>query len=139
MKIVLDTNALVSGLLSPYGTPAEIVRLVAAGNIRLCFDARIITEYEDVLRRPKFKLDNDRVTAFLHQVEAHGVTVATEPLQDRLPDRDDEPFLEAALAARVTYLVTGNTKHFPKRKYQGVKIVTPNRFVEEYRKEKLKG
>ena len=139
MRIVLDTNVLVSGLLSPYDIPAEIVRLVSTAKIQLCFDARIISEYEDVLKRPKFKIDEERVAALLDQIEVHGVTVATEPLQNRLPDTDDEPFLEVAIAAEVSYLVTGNTKHFPKRKYQGVKIVTPNRFVEEYRKEKLKG
>lgn len=55
MNIVLDTNVLVAGLLSPFGTCGEIVRMVSSGELRLSFDARIFTEYEEVLNRPKFK------------------------------------------------------------------------------------
>jgi predicted nucleic acid-binding protein len=46
MRIVLDTNVHVSGLLSPFGPPAQIVRLVASGTIVLCHDARILAEWK---------------------------------------------------------------------------------------------
>ncbi len=55
MKIVLDTNVLVSGLLTPFGPTGEIVRMVSAGELILAIDARILSEYQEVLHRPKFK------------------------------------------------------------------------------------
>ena len=45
MKIVLDTNVLVAGLLSPFGPCGEIVRMVSSGEVTLCFDALILAEY----------------------------------------------------------------------------------------------
>ena len=54
MKIVLDTNVLAAGLLSPFGPCGEIVRMVSSGELTLSFDARILMEYEEVLARPKF-------------------------------------------------------------------------------------
>ncbi|MBM3277488.1 MAG: PIN domain-containing protein [Candidatus Handelsmanbacteria bacterium] len=45
MRVVLDTNVLVSGLLSPYGPPVELVRLVAMGVLQVCYEARILAEY----------------------------------------------------------------------------------------------
>ncbi len=48
MRFVIDTNVLVSGLLSPYGASAEIVRMLAAGAFDLLYDARIVSEYKEV-------------------------------------------------------------------------------------------
>jgi predicted nucleic acid-binding protein len=45
MDIVIDTNVLVAGLLSPFGACGEIVRMVSAGKLTLSFDARILSEY----------------------------------------------------------------------------------------------
>lgn len=134
MRIVLDTNVLVSGLLSPFGEPGEIVRMVAADVLQLCFDVRILTEYRNVLRRAKFNLDQDKVALSLHHIESCGFLVATEPLQYKLQDKGDEPFLEAAIAAKVDYLVTGNIKHFPLKRYKNIMVLTPKAFLERYRK-----
>ena len=51
MRVVLDTNVLVSGLLSPYGSPGEIVRRLAAGELTPCLEVRILVEYREVLLR----------------------------------------------------------------------------------------
>ena len=51
MRIVLDTNVLVSGFLSPHGPPGAILRSILTGSITLCFDERILAEYRDVLMR----------------------------------------------------------------------------------------
>jgi putative PIN family toxin of toxin-antitoxin system len=133
MKIVLDTNVLVSGLLSPYGIPGEIVRMVSSGDLELCFDARILSEYGKVLLRSKFHLQQTHVAILLEQIQIRGYLVAAKPLTMRLPDSDDEVFLEVALAGRARYLVTGNLKHYPKGKYQGIKIVSPKEFLGTYR------
>ena len=134
MKVVIDTNVLVSGLLSPYGPPGEIVRMVASGALSLCFDARIISEYSEVLRRPKFPFRKEEVEALLAQIQAEGSVAASKPLARRLTDPHDEAFLEVAVAGKVAMLVTGNLKHYPSG-FQHVKIVSPAVFLEYYRKQ----
>lgn len=130
MRIVVDTNVLVSGLLSPFGPPGTIVRLIAAGRLSLCYDARILAEYAEVLRRPRFPLAEENVSALLLQVEAGGELVSSLPLPVQLPDSHDEPFLEVAAAAFADFLVTGNVRHFPPGARQGVRVVSPREFVD---------
>jgi len=52
MDIVLDTNVLIAGLLSPFGAYGEIVRMVSSGELSLSFDARILSEYQDFSSTP---------------------------------------------------------------------------------------
>jgi putative PIN family toxin of toxin-antitoxin system len=131
MIIVLDTNVIVSGTLKPFSKAASILRLVADGTIQLAYDFRLLSEYRDVLSRPQFHVPKGNVDTFLAQIEEEGFLVSGKPLDIHLPDPDDEPFLEVALAGKVEALVTGNKRHFPmSRKYGGVKILSPNEFVE---------
>jgi putative PIN family toxin of toxin-antitoxin system len=130
MKIVLDTNVLVSGLLQPFGPSGQIVRLVASGELVLCHDPRILAEYREVLFREKFRFDPERVEALLDQIRAGGIPVMARPLGVRLPDPDDEPFLEIALAGGAQCLVTGNSKHFPIEGRQGAQVLSPREFIE---------
>lgn len=133
MNVVLDTNVLVSGLLQPFGPSGQIVRLVAAGELVLCHDPRILTEYREVLLRERFGFDPARVSALLDEIRAEGIGVVARPLAAGLPDPDDEPFLEVATAAGVQYLVTGNVKHYPTTARGAVEVLTPRAFIELYR------
>ena len=139
MNIVLDTNVLVAGLLTPFGPCGEIVRMVSSGELTLSLDARILTEYQEVLDRPKFKFDKDKVAALLDHIEHRGVTVASSPLPQPLPDIDDEQFLEVAIAARAICIVTGNQVHFPTELCQGVLILSPSNFLVFYKKQRIIG
>ena len=129
MDIVIDTNVLVAGLLSPFGACGEIVRMISAGDLTLSFDARILSEYEEVLRRPRFGFEAEKVAAILDYIVYRGRAVAPSPLSHSLPDLDDEPFLEVTLASQAACLVTGNQKHFPAERCQGVKVFSPNEFL----------
>ena len=100
MRVVLDTNVLVSGLLAPFGPPGAIVRMVVSGALILCVDARVLSEYHDVLRRPRFDFDEDAVAALMDYLEATADTAAAVPLAKRLPDTDDEALLEVAIESR---------------------------------------
>lgn len=133
MRVVIDTNVLVAGLLSPFGRPGEVVRMIAAGSLSLLYDARIIAEYIQVLKRPKFSFSPEHIEALLDQVKAVGVIVASDPLSVRLPDEEDEAFLEVALAGRAECLITGNLKHFPSAARQGMRVLTPAEFLDFYR------
>jgi len=139
MNIVLDTNVLVSGLLSPFGPCGEIVRMVSSAELTLAFDARIITEYKEVLIRPKFKFDRNKIEALLDYIEYRGLVVASSPLPQPLPDIDDEPFLEVAIAAKVVCVVTGNHIHFPPDLCLGVKIYSPSDFLTFFKKQHIIG
>jgi uncharacterized protein len=131
MKIVLDTNVLVAGLLSPFGTPAQVLQLILAGKVGLCVDARILTEYRDVLARPKFGFDADAVADLMEFIEQVAEAVAPTPWGLDLPDSADAMFLEVARAGQADYLVTGNLKHFPARKRREVRVVSPAQFLDE--------
>ena len=135
MKIVLDTNVLVAGLLSPFGSCAQVVRMVSSGDLTLCFDARILSEYDEVLRRPKFQFRVDRIVALLDYIEHSGALVSSSPLPDSLPDPGDQPFLEVAVAGQAICLVTGNHVHFPAEQCHAVKVLSPSEFLTFYRKQ----
>ncbi len=129
MMIVLDTNVLVSGMLQAHGPSGEIVRRVALGDLALAFDARILTEYEEVLKRPKFRLESHRVEAVMDQIRARGFAAAARPLDLGLDDPDDEVFVEVAVAAQATLLVTGNLKHFRPVRRPDLEILSPRDFI----------
>ena len=135
MKIVLDTNVLVSGLLTPFGPSGEIVRMVFSGELLLYIDARILSEYQDVLHRPKFNFNKDHIGILFDYIKQYGQFISSSPITNRLPDPDDEPFLEVAIAGRVRSLVTGNTAHYPLPLREGIDIFSPSEFVEFYRKQ----
>ena len=139
MKIVLDTNVLVAGLLSPFGPCGEIVRMVSSGEVTLCFDALILSEYSEVLHRSKFGFDKEKVAALLDHIEHRGHTVASSPIHHSLPDPDDEPFLRVALTEKAVCLVTGNASHFPTKLCQGGKILSPAGFVTFYKTQQKAG
>jgi len=134
MRVVIDTNVLVSGLLTPYGSPAEIVRMIVLGILEPCYDGRILSEYEEVLKRPKFGFYDEEINALMEYIIHAGFSAASQPVPSVLTDPDDEPFLEVAIASGARYLITGDTKHFHMRTYKGIKIVPPLQFLKEYRK-----
>lgn len=71
----------------------------------------------------------------MDQIKHCGRTVASSPLPHSLPDTDDEPFLEVAIAGKVACLVTGNSTHFPSKPCKGVKVLSPSEFLSFYKKQ----
>lgn len=130
MRLVLDTNVLVSGMLTPDNPPGRIVDLLRAGKIQLQVDERIISEYEGVLSRPKFHrffsvFEKDLIMDFIRaDSEWHVCT----NIVDGLPDSKDACFLEVAQEARVS-LVTGNLRHYPEDLRGGVELFSPREFL----------
>lgn len=130
MKIVLDTNVLVSGILSPHGPPAAVLRALLTERVRLCFDERILAEYRDVLCRGKFAFDRELVAELLSFLEASGFRALAQPLDLALPDPNDQMFVEVAVFSQADFLVTGNLKHFPRSARQGIAVASPREFLE---------
>jgi putative PIN family toxin of toxin-antitoxin system len=132
IRIVLDTNVLVSGLLSDRAAPGQIVDLVTAGEIELACDARILAEYREVLARPELRINQTKAEDVLQYVEHRAVRVTPDSWPEALPDPDDEPFLAVAKASQALCLVTGNLKHFPAKARLDVRVVTPRQFVDAW-------
>ena len=129
MKIVLDTNVIVSAFLKPQSIPAKILRLILQEEIQLVANAAILAEYQEVLERPKFFLNQSRVQIILEYLRYRSIFADALPETLTLPDPGDIPFLEAAIAAQADALVTGNVKHFPKSKCRGLQILSPAAFL----------
>lgn len=132
MRIVLDTNVLVAAFLRPTGFPARLLRLVLQGHVELVVNEAILSEYCEVLFRPKFQLPRRPVETVLRHLGENGVRAPAYPGRIDLPDVDDQPFLDAALAAGADALITGNRKHFPPELCRGVKVLTPAEFFEAW-------
>jgi putative PIN family toxin of toxin-antitoxin system len=132
LRVVVDTNVLVSGLLSADGSPARVVGLVRDAHVTLLLDDRILLEYRTVLARPKFQraIKPAQAEALLALCSELGEYVAARPLNVAQPDPDDAPFLEVAVAGRAHALVTGNLKHFPPT--PGLRILGPAAFLTYY-------
>ena len=114
MRIVLDTNVLVSALLTPHGTCAQVVALVRDGQVLPVVDDRVLAEYREVLSRPRFAVAKEAVAELLALIEEAGAVVIDPPAHDgRVPDPDDLPFIEVAMAGHAGAVVTGNRTHFP--------------------------
>lgn len=124
MKIVLDTNVLVSAVLTPHGASARVLDAVLAGVLELALDNRILDEYREVLARPKFALPASAVHDLLAFLAGTAEHLVAAPVKDPLPDESDRPFLEVAQTAGAI-LVTGNARHFPARARRGLQVLGP--------------
>lgn len=132
MRIVIDTNILVSGLINPYGSPGRVLDLLLSGTVQVAYDDRILGEYESVLMRPKFGFEPRQVRALLDYIRLSGLLVSALPLQDISEpptDPDDMPFAEVAVAGEVDILVTGNQSHFEFLSKHRLKVLTPAEFL----------
>jgi putative PIN family toxin of toxin-antitoxin system len=134
MKVVVDTNVIVSGLLNPYGAPAEILRLILSEKLIPSYDSRMISEYFEVLNRSKFKFNVANIKILIKEIEIIGSLVIPIPLKSSLPDPDDNIFLEAAIAGHAEYLITGNKSHFSQKLCLGINVLSPSEFIEVYKK-----
>lgn len=130
--VVVDTNIIISGLINQDSSSGTILKLILSGKIKLGIDNSIIGEYKEVLLRKKFNFEKELVDYILDEIEGDGTKIIPEPLDLSLPDKDDLPFLEVAVAGNIKILITGNRKHFPKNNYRMVKIYSPSEFIKDY-------
>ena len=132
---VIDTNVLVSSLLSKHENAAtvRIIDKVFTNEIIPVFSKEILSEYHEVLRRKKFKLSENLVLNFLETIENRDIMVSSKATGEILLDMKDLPFYEVVLEKRDenAYLVTGNIKHFPNKPF----VVTPSELLEILSKE----
>ena len=127
IKVVIDTNVLVSGILKPGGREAAVLDLVAEGKLAWCTSEPILNEYQRVLET-KLRLPPSPVQYYLLLAKANPFFVPDVALA-KSPDEPDNRFYECAHAARADYLITGNLKDFPSP-HGRTKIVNARQFLE---------
>lgn len=129
MKIyaVIDTNVIVSALLSHYDDTATVVimRKIIRGEVIPLYNERILEEYIEVLNRKKFSFTESMISATLKVIIDYGIILDSIESDISLPDPKDLVFYEVALSQEDSFLVTGNIKHFPKKPF----IVTPTEML----------
>ena len=113
MRVVLDTNILVSACWKPGGLESQVVGLTIAGKITASVSAAIRAEYHDVLSRPKLAAVGRRALEILDALDRSAVLIETTTRLTVSIDDDDNRFLECAEAAGAEYLITGNLRHYP--------------------------
>jgi len=127
IRVVLDTNVLVSAMLARHGNEALVLRLARTSIFQVCVSRAILEEYEVVLHRPELRLDLDDLFAFLR---AEALVADPQIKVNASPDQDDNRFLECAEAAKADFLVTGNKRHFPTN-WKNTKVVNAREFLLE--------
>ncbi|MCQ2109902.1 MAG: putative toxin-antitoxin system toxin component, PIN family [Bacteroidaceae bacterium] len=126
---VLDTNVLVSSMYTgnPSSTPRQILDMMLEGTITPLVNKEIIDEYVEVLSRDKFSFKPEDISALIDAFKAIGIDPGRTPVDNvNYPDPDDIVFYEVALSRKGSFVVTGNTKHFPKEPF----VVTPAEMLE---------
>lgn len=115
MRLVLDTNVLISALWKPGSVPDLALAAIWSRGARVLYDARILTEYRTVLARPKFKkIEAVRAAALISKIVLEGEElVNVDGWSGALPDDDDRIFVEVALAGKADAIVTGNLRDYP--------------------------
>jgi len=126
---VIDTNVIVSAMYThnPESPTKIILDKIFNGDIIPLYADEIIEEYQDVLSRKQFPFRPENISDVVNAIERFGMAPGRKPAgRENFPDPNDIVFYEVALSIEDSFLVTGNTKHFPKAPI----VVTPAEFLE---------
>lgn len=135
MKVVVDTNTIVSGIARAVGNPHHILELWRQGKIELLSSTATIAELECVLTYPRVRkliqLTDEQIKRFIALYRAHttqvGVNIILHVVES---DPDDNIIVELAAAGNARYIITGDKKHLlPLKRYRGIEIVSPDTFL----------
>ena len=127
MRVVLDTNILISACWTPTGNEAQVAAL--APRCTFCVSPALIAEYRDVANRKKFTKHRDCLNALIDSLLTAAVRVDPIPACVACSDPDDNLLLDTALAAAAQYVITGNLRHFP-AEWRGIEVVNARQFLD---------
>jgi putative PIN family toxin of toxin-antitoxin system len=126
IKIVLDTNVLVSAALTPNGNSARIMELIPVNaELQVYFSMNILSEYKEVLSRSRLNIVAEKQNRAVDAIIKTGILVDPVASDVPLPDESDRFFYDAA-RENGAILITGNTRHYPMDDF----IMTPSRFLD---------
>lgn len=126
---VIDTNVIISALLSKDSNPGKIINYIEQGVITPVYDSSILDEYIEVLIREKFQFTQKEIEEIINLFKQKGFVLNQTQTLESFNDTSDVKFYQIVLTAnkiQLSYLVTGNLKHFPKEIF----VVNPTQMVE---------
>jgi predicted nucleic acid-binding protein len=121
---VIDTNVVVSALLSADGPCARVLDGIIEGRAEMVYDSRVLAEYRDVLCRPRLRLKPRDGMRFLESLRGQ-VLVTADRIAEGGPDPDGRKFVEVALMVPERTIVTGYLADYPEDLLHGVRLLTP--------------
>ena len=129
MKLVLDTNVVVSAFINPNGKPSQVVKLILQHEAELFYNSTILLEYETVMSRQKFSrfISIDSIYRLIDLIGKIGTSYDPCPSKIFMPDESDRIFYDTAIGSG-SYLISGNLKHYPKKTF----ILTPDDLLKQY-------
>ena len=133
MRVVLDTNVLISAVMSSGSPPGQIFDAIESGRLTLVTSAEQLAEFEAVIDRPKLQrfFRNGRREAVLRLLAERTERVGDLPTVTLSRDPDDDLILATAVAGRVDALVTGDRRDLlALESVEGIPIVSPRRFLD---------
>lgn len=128
LRLVIDTNVVVSAALKPEGLQRTVVLLAMTKPARWYVSEVIVAEYALVLARPELKIRRSLRQQLLQLINNHARVVVPSRIDQITSDPADNIFLECADSARADYLLTGNQRHFPKF-WKNTKIISSREFL----------
>lgn len=128
LRLVLDTNIVVSAALKPEGRQRTVLMLAITKPANLYISDAILAEYQEVLARPELQIRKGLRQQLLQLIRSHAHRVIPSQSLEVTGDPEDNKFLECADAARADYLVTGNQRHFP-RFWKKTTVITSREFI----------
>ena len=126
---VIDTNVLVSAMLNFDSIPGEVINRLLNGAITPLLNDTILSEYKEVLARPKFNFNQDLVGTVIENLTSKAMFIEEEHFDEKYIDPKDIVFYEVTMTVQKengAYLVTGNIRHYPKQLF----IVTPRQMID---------
>jgi putative PIN family toxin of toxin-antitoxin system len=135
MKVVLDTNLLISAFITKNGEPAQILKLLQAKSFSLLLSEEVLTELERVMQYPKLRklyaYTDAQVERFLKGLKRVALwTEVSDTIAVVRDDESDNRFIELAVAGKARYIITGDKKHLLKvRRYHSIEIVSSAEFL----------
>jgi putative PIN family toxin of toxin-antitoxin system len=129
LRLVLDTNVIVSAALQEEGIPRTVLMIALARPARLYVSRPMLDEYAEVLSRAELDVPRGARLRLLQLIKNRSFWVSPYRRLEVASDPDDNIFIECADAARADYLITGNRKHFP-HFWKGTKVIAPREFIQ---------
>ena len=127
---VIDTNVVVSSLIKKESFPGKVIDFISKEIIVPLFNDDILNEYNEVLSRPKFGLQDIIIENTIKLIVSYGLKIEGTDIIEEFADKTDIVFFQVTMDARTqdmdAYLVTGNGRHFPNRPF----VITPKEMVE---------
>ena len=134
-KIILDTNVIVSALIGSSHPQRIVYDLVFNKKVVVCCSIEIFAEYVSVLSRPKFIKHPEfliKAEMVLNKIDDLSVKYIPAYKITKIKDESNSKFLELGLSAETDFIITGNKNDFTFKEYEGIRIVSPEEFINQY-------